>query len=86
MRRRDRIRHSPERNGIQPLPRTTGFGQTWRPASAYLLPRLRRGDDVLVETSDGQTHRFVVRHHAGVQESQLPPTWCTDRRRWLHFG
>jgi hypothetical protein len=30
------------------------------PAVSYRLPRLRRGDDVLVETSDGQNHRFVV--------------------------
>jgi len=30
------------------------------PAVFYRLPRLRRGDDVLVETSDGQNHRFVV--------------------------
>jgi sortase (surface protein transpeptidase) len=30
------------------------------PAVFYHLPGLRRGDDVLVESSDGQTHRFVV--------------------------
>jgi hypothetical protein len=30
------------------------------PAVSYRLPRLRRADDVLVETSDGQNHRFVV--------------------------
>jgi sortase (surface protein transpeptidase) len=30
------------------------------PAVFYRLPRLQHGDDVLVETSDGQNHRFVV--------------------------
>jgi sortase (surface protein transpeptidase) len=30
------------------------------PAVFYRLPALRRGDDVLVETNDGQSHRFVV--------------------------
>jgi sortase (surface protein transpeptidase) len=30
------------------------------PAVFYHLPRLRHGDEVLVETSDGQSHRFVV--------------------------
>jgi sortase (surface protein transpeptidase) len=30
------------------------------PAVFYHLPRLRRGDEVLVQTSDGQSHRFVV--------------------------
>jgi sortase (surface protein transpeptidase) len=30
------------------------------PAVFYGLPRLRRGDNVVVETSDGQNHRFVV--------------------------
>jgi sortase (surface protein transpeptidase) len=30
------------------------------PAVFYRLPRLRQGDEVLVESSDGQTHRFVV--------------------------
>ena len=30
------------------------------PAVFYHLPGLRRGDEVLVETSDGQRHRFVV--------------------------
>jgi sortase (surface protein transpeptidase) len=42
------------------------------PAVFYRLPPLRRGDDVLVETSDGQNHRFVVDTHAGVQENQFP--------------
>ena len=30
------------------------------PAVFYHLPRLRHGDDVVVETNDGQTHHFVV--------------------------
>jgi sortase (surface protein transpeptidase) len=30
------------------------------PAVFYRLPELRRGDQVTVETSDGQNHRFVV--------------------------
>jgi sortase (surface protein transpeptidase) len=42
------------------------------PAVFYRLPRLRRGDDVLVETSDGQNHRFVVDTTRAFKKTSFP--------------
>jgi sortase (surface protein transpeptidase) len=42
------------------------------PAVFYRLPALRRGDEVLVDTNDGQSHRFVVDTTHAFAKSSFP--------------
>jgi sortase (surface protein transpeptidase) len=42
------------------------------PAVFYRLPELRRGDNLTVETSDGQSHRFVVDTKRAFAKTSFP--------------